>query len=90
MTKLDKDTDVHVTQASDSSTGIMLAIAAAILLVGALFFFNGSFDMTPNNPQVVQNNTTLPAPVIEAPVTPQVTTPPATTTPPVDAPAANP
>ena len=90
MTKLEKDTDVYVNQAGDSSTGIFIAIAAAILIVGALFFFNGSFDMTPNNPQVVQNNTTLPAPVIEAPVTPQVTTPPATITPTADAPAANP
>ena len=90
MTKFEKDTDVHVNQAGDNSTGIAIAIAAAILVIGALFFFNGSFDMTPNNPQVVQNNTALPAPVIEAPVTPEVTTPPATTTPSADAPAANP
>ena len=92
MTKLEKDTDVHVNQASDSSAGISIAIAAAILIIGALFFFNGSFDMTPNNPQVVQNNTTLPAPVIEAPVAPEVTTPPVTppAAPSADAPAANP
>ena len=86
------DPEVHVNQASDNSTGIAIAIAAAVLLVGALFFFNGSFDMSPNNPQVVQNNTAIPAPVIEAPATPEVTTPPAAqpTTPPADAPAANP
>lgn len=90
MTKFDKDTDVHVNHTGDSSTGISIAIAAAILIIGALFFFNGSFDMTPNNPQVVQNNTTLPAPVIEAPVTPEVTAPPATSTPSAEAPAANP
>lgn len=40
------DPEMHVNQASDNSTGIAIAIAAAVLLVGALFFFNGSFDMT--------------------------------------------
>ena len=90
MTKFEKDSDVHVNHTGDSSAGIAIAIAAAVLVIGALFFFNGSFDMTPNNPQVVQNNNALPAPVIENPVIPEVTTPPATNAPSTDAPAANP
>jgi hypothetical protein len=92
MTNYDEKPEVRVTQAGDSSIGIGIIIAALVLVVGAFLFFNNSFGTTTDNPKVVQNNTTLPAPVIEVPAKPEVVTPPApkATTPSADAPAANP
>jgi len=91
MTDYDKKPEVRVTQAGDSSTGIAVIIAALILVIGAFVLFNGGFD-TGDNPKVVQNNNTLPAPVIEVPATPDAAAPPVTqkANPPADAPAANP
>lgn len=92
MTDYDKKPEVRVTQASNSSSGIAIIIALIALVVGAFLFFNSGFDTTADTAKVVQNNTTLPAPVVEVPVTPDAATPPATqkADPPADAPAANP
>lgn len=92
MTNYDEKPEVRVTQADNSSAGIAIIIAALVLVVGAFLFFNNGFDSTIDNPKVVQNNTILPAPAIEAPATPEVVTPLATekTNPPADAPSLNP
>lgn len=92
MTNYDEKPQVNVSNRGDSSTGIAIIIAAIVLVVGAFIFFNNGFGPTTDNAKIVQNNTTLPAPVIEAPAAPEVTTPPAAqpTTPPSEAPAANP
>jgi hypothetical protein len=62
-----------------------------VLVVGAFVFFNYGFGPATDNAKIVQNNTTLPAPVIEAPAAPEDTPPaaPQPTTAP-GAPAANP
>jgi hypothetical protein len=87
-----KEPEIRVTQTGDSSTGIAIIFAALVLVIGAFFLFNGGFGTTTDNPDIVQNNTTLPAPVIEAPAAPEAATPPVTqkANPPADAPAANP
>ncbi len=86
---------IEVNQASESSgTTIAIIVAALVLVVGAFIYFGNSSTPT-DNPQVTQNNTTLPAPVVE-PADPVPATPPAAqpetapVTPPADAPAANP
>lgn len=92
MTNYDEKPEVRVTQVGDSSTGIAIIIAAVVLVIGAFLFLNIGLVITPENPKVVQNNTTLPAPVIEVPAKPEVVAPSTThsTTPPANAPAANP
>ena len=94
MTDYDRKPEIRVTKTGDSgsSTGIAIIIAALVLVIGAFVLFNGGFNTTTDHPKVVQNNNTLPAPVIEMPVTPEVVTPPAAqkANPPADAPAANP
>ena len=92
MTNYDEKPKVNVTQTGGGSAGIAIIIAALVLVVGAFVFFNNGFGPTTDSPEVVQNNTTIPAPVIEAPAAPDAATPPATepATPPADAPAANP
>lgn len=92
MTNHDEKPQVNVSNRGDSSTGIAIIVAAIILVVGAFIFFNNGFGPTTDNAKIVQNNTTLPAPVIEAPAAPEVATPPAAqaTTPPSEAPATNP
>ena len=92
MTNYDEKPTVNVSNSGDSSAGIAIIVAAIVLVVGALIFFNGGFGPNTDNAKIVQNNTTLPAPVIEAPATPEVATPPAAepATPPAEAPAANP
>ena len=60
-------------------------------MVGAFIFFNYGYGPASDGPKVVQNNTTLPAPAIEAPAAPEATTPaPAQPAAPPAAPAANP
>lgn len=92
MTNYDEKPQVNVSNRGDSSAAIAIIIAAIVLVVGAFVFFNNGFGPTTDNAKIVQNNTTLPAPVIEAPAAPEVTTPPAAepTTPPAAAPATNP
>lgn len=91
MTNFDEKPEVRVTQAGDGSGGIALAIIAVLLVVGAVFFFNHGTYSNLDNPKVVQNNTTLPAPVIEAPAAPEATQPaPQPAAPKAEAPAANP
>jgi hypothetical protein len=86
---------INVNQSSESSsTTIAIIVAALVVVVGAFFYFGSSSTPT-DNPQVTQNNTTLPAPVIE-PADPVPATPPAAqpetppVTPPGEAPATNP
>ena len=92
MSNYDENPKINVSSSGDVSTGIAIIVAAIILVVGAFFFFNYGYGPTTDNAKVVQNNTTLPAPIIEAPAVPEVVTPPAAqpTTPPAEAPAANP
>ena len=93
MTNYDEKPTVNVSNSGDSgSTGIAIIVAAIILVVGVFIFFNNGFGPTTDNAKIVQNNTTLPAPVIEAPAAPEATTPPPAqpVTPPAEAPAANP
>lgn len=92
MPNYDENPKVNVSSTGDGSTGIAIIVAAIILVVGAFFFFNYGYGPAADNAKVVQNNTTLPAPVIEAPAAPELTAPaPAQpTTPPAEAPAANP
>ena len=94
MSNWDENRKVNVSSTGDGSTGIAIIVAAIILVVGAFFFFNYGYGPAGDSPNVVQNNTTLPAPVIEAPAAPEVAAPtpaPAQpTTPPAEAPAANP
>ena len=92
MSNYDENPKINVSSKGDGSTGIAIIVAAIILVAGAFLFFNYGFGPATDNPNVVQNNTTLPAPVIEAPAAPEVTTPPAAqpTTPPAEAPANNP
>ena len=91
MSNYDENPKINVSSNGDGSTGIAIIIAAIILVVGAFLFFNYGVGPTTDSPKVVQNNTTLPAPVIEVPAAPEATTPPAAqpTTPPAEAPAAN-
>lgn len=95
MDDFDKKPNFQVSQSSEMSAGTIAIIVAALVLVVGAFFYFGSSSTPTDNPQLTQNNTTLPAPVIEpaepAPATPpaaQPETPPVT--PPADAPAANP
>ena len=92
MPNYDENPRVNVSSTGDGSTGIAIIVAAIILVVGAFFFFNYGYGPASDDAKIVQNNTTLPAPVIEAPATPEVTAPaPAQpATPPAEAPAANP
>jgi hypothetical protein len=92
MTNYHEKPQVSVSNRGDSSAGIAIIIAAIVLVVGAFVFFNNGFGPTTDNAEIVQNNTTLPAPVIEAPAAPEVTTPPAAqpTTPASEGPATNP
>jgi hypothetical protein len=91
VTNYDENPTVKVTNRGDGSSGIALLIAAIALVVGAFIFFNYGYGPASDGAKVVQNNTTLPAPVIETPATPDATAPaaPQPATPPA-APAANP
>ena len=91
MTNYDEKPTVNVSNSGDGSTGIAVLIAAIVLVVGAFIFFNYGYGPASDGPNVVQNNTILPAPVIETPATPEATSPaaPQPATPPA-APAANP
>ena len=91
MTNYDEKPTVNVSSSGDGSAGIIVLIAAIALVVGAFIFFNYGFSPSIDSAKVVQNNTTLPAPVIEAPAAPEATPPaaPQPATPPA-APAANP
>ena len=83
---------INVNQSSESSgTTIAIIVAALVLVVGGFLYFGNNWNTAPDGPQVTQNNTTLPAPIIEEPAA----TPPAQpaiplVTPPADAPATNP
>ena len=92
MDNYDKKPDLQVNQSSETSgTTIAIIVAALVLVVGAFLYFGSMSTPTPDGPKVTQNNTALPAPVIEEPAaTPpaQPATPPAT--PPADAPATSP
>ena len=91
MPNYDENPKVNVTTTGDGSTGIAIIIAAIVLVVGAFVFFNYGFGPNTDNAKIVQNNTTLPAPVVEAPAAPEATPPAAQpATPPAEAPAANP
>ena len=71
MDNYEKKPDLQVNQASDSSAGTITAIIVAlVLVVGAFLYFGSNWNATTDNPQVTQNNTTLPAPVIEQQATP--------------------
>jgi hypothetical protein len=101
MENYDKKPDLQVNQSSGGSgTTIGIVVAALVLVVGAFLYFSSS-PMTTEGQKVTQNNTALPAPVIEEPATPVPATPPASAeppaqsatppaTPPADAPATNP
>jgi hypothetical protein len=96
MDDYDKKPDIQVNQASGGSgTTIAIIVAALVLVVGAFLFFGNNWNTATDGPMVTQNNTTLPAPVIE-PADPVPATPPAAqpetppVTPPGDAPATNP
>ena len=85
--------EFRVNQSSESSNGtIAIIVIALALVVGAFFFFTSNWNTSPEGQKLTQNNTALPAPVIQVPADPAPVAPPAaqTTTPPVDAPAANP
>lgn len=92
MDNYDKKPDLQVNQSNGGSgTTIAIIVAALVLVVGAFLFFGNNWNTATEGPKVTQNNTTLPAPVIEEPAaTPpaQPATPPAT--PPADAPATSP
>ena len=86
---------INVNQSSEMSAGtIAIIVAALVLVVGAFVYFGNSSAPT-DNPQVTQNNSTLPAPIVE-PADPVPATPPAAqpetlpVTPPGDAPATSP
>jgi hypothetical protein len=90
MTNYDDKPNINVSTGSDGSTGIAIIIAAIVLVVGAFVFFNYGYGPA-SGPNVVQNNTTLPAPVIETPAASEATPPAAPQpTPAPAAPAANP
>ena len=88
---------INVNQSSETSgTSITIIVAALVLVVGAFIYFGNNSAPT-DNPQVTQNNVTLPAPVpVIEPADPVPATPPATQpetapiVPPGDAPATNP
>ena len=91
--KFDDERKVHVNQSNDGNGGtIALAVAAIVLVAGALLYFLSSSGPGTVGPQMTQNNTALPAPVIDEPAAPKPATPPVAplVTPPVDAPATNP
>ena len=95
MDEFDKK-PINVNQSSESSgTTIAIIVAALVLVVGAFLYFGNNWNSPADGPQVTQNNTTLPAPVVE-PADPVPATPPAAqpetppVTPPGDAPATNP
>lgn len=95
MDNYEKKPDLHVNQSSQSSgTTIAIIVAALVLVVGGFLYFGNSSGPT-DNPQLTQNNTTLPAPIVE-PADPVPATPPAAEpetapiVPPGDAPATNP
>lgn len=92
MTNYDEKPQVNISNKGDNSTGIAIIVAAIILVVGAFIFFSNGFGPTTDNAKIVQNNTTLPAPVIDVPAAPEVITPPAAqpSTPSSEAPATNP
>ena len=86
---------INVNRSSETSgTTIAIIVAALVLVVGAFIYF-GNNSAPADNPQVTQNNMTLPAPVVE-PADPAPATPPAAQpetapiVPPGDAPATNP
>jgi hypothetical protein len=84
--------DLRVNQASESFAGSLVFIIIGIILVAGVFiFFTTSWTSTPGGPEVTQNNTALPPPIIEVPA-PAPTAPPASqkTAPLTDAPAYNP
>ena len=65
MDDFNKKPDFQVNQSSEGNgTTIAIIVAALILVVGAFIYFGNSSTPT-DNPQVTQNNTTLPAPVVE-------------------------
>jgi hypothetical protein len=85
--------DLRVNPASESFAGSLVFIIIGIILVAGVFIFlTTSWTSTPGGPEVTQNNTALPAPIIEVPAAPAPTSPPASqkTAPPADAPAYNP
>jgi hypothetical protein len=82
--------DLRVNQASGSSAGnLVFIVIGIILLAGVFIFFTTSWTSPPGGPEVTQNNTALPPPIIEVPAP---ASPPASqkTAPPADAPAYNP
>ena len=97
MDEYEKKPNLQVNQSSEGNgTTIAIIVAALVLVVGAFIYFGNNWSTPTDGPQVTQNNTTLPAPVIDEPAAPvpaeppaaQSATPPAT--PPADAPATNP
>ena len=89
----DPKRDINVNQSSQSSgTTIAIIVAAVVLVVGGFLLFGNNSITAPEGPKVTQNNTTLPAPVIEVPADLAPAQPPAaqSTTPPAVAPATNP
>ena len=89
----DPKRDINVVQSSEGSgTTIAIIVAALALVVGGFLFFGNNSNTPVEGPKVTQNNTTLPAPVIEVPADPAPVEPPAaqSTTPPAAAPATNP
>ena len=55
--------EVNITQSNASSTGtIVVVIAAIVLIVGAYFLYSNNWSGTTVVPSVTQNNITVPAP----------------------------
>lgn len=91
--RFEDERKVHVNQPNDGMGGtIAVAVVVVLLLVGGIFFIASSSGIDPSGPQVTQNNTALPAPVIEVPAAPAPDAPPAVqpVTPPAEPPANNP
>ena len=89
----DENPDFRLNQSNEDIGSIALVIIAVTLVVGAFFFFMNHWNTAPEGQKVTQNNTALPAPVIQVPADPAPpVAPPAvqTTTPPGDAPATSP
>lgn len=82
--KFEEERMARANQSNDSMGGIIaVAVLIIVLVAGGILFFTGSSGTGPNEPQVTQNNTTLPAPTTEPaqpePIAPSTepTTPPA-------------
>lgn len=96
MDDFDKKPDFQVNELSEGNgTTIAIIVAALVLVVGAFIYFGNNWSTPADGPQVTQNNTTLPAPVVEPPADPAATPPAAQpetppVTPPADAPATSP